>query len=152
MPCLTLPPEIIYNTKILYLFYRIIINDINWIVHWQFYQKITLLQTYKSMIISSKKKKAALLNLLNKFVKDRNFFLSQHGLTMRFPRHIWYTQGQMGRKVKCTIRGCYLGDFVKSYAYSSEKLPLWRYVLSFGGIVLMLIAAYIFHRKTSSCK
>lgn len=92
----------------------------------------------------------ALLNLLNKFVKDRNFFLSQHGLTMRFPRHIWYTQGQMGRKVKCTIRGCYLGDFVKSYAYSSEKLPLWRYVLSFGGIILMLIAAYIFHRKTSS--
>lgn len=92
----------------------------------------------------------ALLNLLNKFVKDRNFFLSHHGLTMRFPRHIWYTQGQMGRKVKCTIRGCYLGDFVKNYSYSSEKLPLWRYILSFGGIIFMIMVAYIFHRKTTS--
>ena len=90
-----------------------------------------------------------LYTLLNKFLVNSNNYLSKYGLTSSFPKHVWYTQGDLGRKVNCASRGCYLGDFVKSYSKSQEKIPTWRYILSILGCIVLLIGSYMIFKKTT---
>lgn len=90
----------------------------------------------------------ALYRILNTFVKNANDALRDYGVTTNFPKHVWYMQGDLGRQVKCTARGCYLTDFVNNYAKSQEELPYWRYILSFAGCALMLLLCFIFIRKS----
>ena len=92
----------------------------------------------------------ALLRLMNTFNRKANELLNPYGVSSKFPKHIWYIQGDMGRKVSCSSRGCHLGDFVNSYSKSAEELPLWRYILSFTGCILMLMLSVLILRKTGT--
>lgn len=92
----------------------------------------------------------ALLKLMNSFNRKANEILAPHGLTSKYPKHIWYIQGDMGRKVNCSSHGCHLGDFVNSYSKSAEELPLWRYILSFAGCILMLIFSVVIIKRTGT--
>ena len=92
----------------------------------------------------------ALLDMMNAFVKNANQRLSRYGVTSKYPKHIWYVQGQLGRQVKCSSRGCYLGDFVNSFAKSQESLPLWRYILSILGCIGMLFGCLWFAKKSGT--
>ncbi len=92
----------------------------------------------------------ALLDFMNNFVREANSKLTKYDVYTRFPKHIWYTQGEMGRKVNCSPRGCYIGDFVNSYSNSSLPLPLWRYILSISGCLLLLVFSVFLIRKTGS--
>ena len=81
----------------------------------------------------------ALLNFLNKFVDNANELFKDYNLDVRFPKHVWYNHGVMGRKIKCLAKGCYMGDFVNNNRNIKDTLPWWRYLISFVGCVLMLI-------------
>lgn len=89
-----------------------------------------------------------LYELLSKFDINANKMLRPYDLSSNFPKHVWYTQGDLGRSVRCVAKGCYLGDFVKSLAKSQEQLPTWRYILSIVGCILMIIATAVIFRKT----
>lgn len=80
---------------------------------------------------------------MNNFNRKANEVLSLYGVSSKYPKHIWYIQGDMGRKVTCSSRGCHLGDFVNSYSKSAEELPLWRYILSFVGCFVMLLLTVV---------
>lgn len=85
----------------------------------------------------------AFMTYLNSFVKNGNALLSRYGVTTKFPKHVWYTQGDLGRKVTCSIRGCYVEEFVNSYARASEPLPYWRYVLSIIGCIILCLGTIL---------
>lgn len=90
----------------------------------------------------------AFLKFMDEFVKHSNIKLSKYKVSTKFPKHIWYVQGDMGRKISCSSRGCYIGDFVNSYAKSSEPLALWRYILSICGCIIMAgVALYVTKRQ-----
>lgn len=92
----------------------------------------------------------ALLRLMNNFNRKANEVLSPYGVISKYPKHIWYIQGEMGRKVTCSSRGCHLGDFVNSYSKSAEELPLWRYILSFVGCFVMLFLTVVILKRTGT--
>ena len=85
----------------------------------------------------------AFLSYLNQFVKNGNALLNQYGVTTKFPKHIWYAQGDLGRKIRCSVRGCYVQEFVNSYARASEPLPYWRYVLSIIGCIILVLGTIL---------
>ncbi len=85
----------------------------------------------------------AFLSYLNQFVQNGNALLSQYGVTTKFPKHIWYAQGDLGRKIRCSVRGCYVQEFVNSYARASEPLPYWRYVLSIIGCIILVLGTIL---------
>jgi len=92
----------------------------------------------------------ALLDFMNNFVRQANGMLSKYNAYTKFPKHIWYTQGEMGRTVNCSPRGCYIGDFINTYSNASKPLPMWRYILSFVGCILLLGFSVVLIRKTGS--
>lgn len=82
----------------------------------------------------------AFFNYISRFVVNANIMLAPYKLSVHFPNNLWYKSGVMGRKIKCTARGCRIGDFVgnrKSNFY--EKLPAWRIYLSLGGCVFLIV-------------
>src|SRR5574344_61217 len=90
----------------------------------------------------------ALLKFMDAFVKQANLKLAKYKVSTKFPKHIWYVQGDMGRQIRCSSRCCYIGDFVNSYAKSSEPIGLWRYILSICGCIFMIgVALYITKRQ-----
>lgn len=92
----------------------------------------------------------ALLDFMNNFVRQANLKLGEYDVYTKFPRHIWYTQGELGRTVNCSSRGCYIGDFVNTYSNATKPLPMWRYVLSIVGCIVLLVLSVILIRKTGS--
>lgn len=92
----------------------------------------------------------ALLKLMDNFNQNANKILSRYGVSTKYPKHIWYIQGEMGRQVKCSSRGCHFADFVNSYSKSAEELPMWRYLLSFIGCILMLIICVFISQRSGS--
>ncbi len=90
----------------------------------------------------------ALLNYVSKFVANANTILAPYKISAYFPTYLWHKSGIMGRKIKCTARGCRIGDFVgsrKDMFY--DKLPLWRIYLSLGGCVALAFATVLFRHK-----
>ncbi|MGN1281735.1 MAG: hypothetical protein ACI4UM_07510 [Succinivibrio sp.] len=92
----------------------------------------------------------ALLKLMDNFSKNANRMLSKYGVSSKYPKHIWYIQGEMGRQVKCSSRGCHLADFVNSYSKSAEELPAWRYILSIIGCIIMLLVCVFISQRAGS--
>lgn len=92
----------------------------------------------------------ALLEFMNNFVRQANQKLDKYNAYTRFPKHLWYTQGGMGRTVNCSSRGCYIGDFINTYSNATKPLPMWRYILSIAGCILMLAFSVVLVRKTGS--
>lgn len=90
----------------------------------------------------------ALLNYVSKFVANANNILAPYKISAYFPTYLWHKSGIMGRKIKCTARGCRIGDFVgsrKSMFY--DKLPLWRIYLSLGGCIALVFATVFLRYK-----
>ncbi len=90
----------------------------------------------------------ALLNYISRFVANANNILAPYRISVYFPTYLWHKSGIMGRKIKCTARGCRIGDFVgsrKSMFY--DKLPLWRIYLSLGGCVALAFATVFLRHK-----
>ena len=90
----------------------------------------------------------ALLNYISRFVANANNILAPYRISVYFPTYLWHKSGIMGRKIKCTARGCRIGDFVglrKSMFY--DKLPLWRIYLSLGGCVALALATVFLRHK-----
>lgn len=92
----------------------------------------------------------ALLEFMNTFVRQANQKLDKYQAYTKFPKHLWYTQGEMGRSVNCSPRGCYIGDFINTYSNATKPLPMWRYILSIVGCILMLAFSVVLVRKTGS--
>lgn len=92
----------------------------------------------------------ALLDFMNNFVRQANGMLSKYNAYTKFPKHIWYTQGEMGRTVNCSPRGCYIGDFINTYSNATKPLPMWRYILSILGCMVLLGFSVVLIRKTGS--
>lgn len=89
-----------------------------------------------------------LLSYISKFVVNANNLLAPYKISVYFPSHLWHKSGLMGRKIKCTARGCRIGDFVgarKIMFY--EKLPLWRIYLSLGGCIVLVFATVFLSRR-----
>ena len=105
--------------------------------------------TYNDVKRFSSDPKALQLYIAN-FEKNVNAKLAEYGLTTRAPKHIWYTQGEMGRQLACSSHGCHIGDFVNSYAKSIEPLPLWRYILSFVGCIVLILITLVIIKKSGS--
>lgn len=90
----------------------------------------------------------ALLDYISKFVINGTAQLSPYKLSVQVPSHIWYKSGMMGRRIKCTARGCRIGAFVgnrRSMFY--ERLPVWRICLSLVGCVVLAAASVFISRK-----
>ena len=87
---------------------------------------------------------------MNTFVRQANQKLDKYQAYTKFPKHLWYTQGEMGRSVNCSPRGCYIGDFINTYSNATKPLPMWRYILSIVGCILMLAFSVVLVRKTGS--
>ncbi len=86
---------------------------------------------------------------LNRFVSSSDTNLGMYGVKVNFPKHVWYRHSQMGRYVNCSAKGCYLGDYLGAYTDVNAQVPLWRYILSFAGCVVLIFVSVILLRKSS---
>ena len=88
----------------------------------------------------------AMLNFITNFVQNCNSKFVRDGITLRMPRFIWDSAGSYGREIKCTARGCRVGNFSSNAVRSDlTDLPPWRYGLSLGGILLMILGFYAWY-------
>lgn len=88
----------------------------------------------------------AMLNFITNFMQDSNSRFARDRITLRMPRYIWDSAGSYGREIKCTARGCRIGNFSSNAVRSDlTDLPPWRYGLSLGGILLMILGFYAWY-------
>ena len=88
----------------------------------------------------------AMLNFITNFMQDCNSKFARDRITLRMPRYIWDSAGSYGREIKCTARGCRIGNFSSNAVRSDlTDLPPWRYGLSLGGILLMILGFYAWY-------
>lgn len=88
----------------------------------------------------------AMLNFITNFMQDSNSKFARDRITLRMPRYIWDSAGSYGREIKCTARGCRIGNFSSNAVRSDlTDLPPWRYGLSLGGILLMILGFYAWY-------
>ncbi len=88
----------------------------------------------------------AMLNFISNFVQNCNNKFVRDGITLRMPRYIWDSAGSYGREIKCTARGCRIGNFSSNAVRSDlTDLPPWRYGLSLAGILLMILGFYAWY-------
>lgn len=88
----------------------------------------------------------AMLNFITNFMQDSNNKFARDRITLRMPRYIWDSAGSYGREIKCTARGCRIGNFSSNAVRSDlTDLPPWRYGLSLGGILLMILGFYAWY-------
>lgn len=88
----------------------------------------------------------AMLSFISTFMQNCHSRFAHEGITLRMPRYIWDSAGSYGREIKCTARGCRVGNFVSNAVRSDlTDLPPWRYGLSLGGILLMVLGFYAWY-------
>lgn len=85
-----------------------------------------------------------MLSFITNFVKTANKDFEEQHLYVRFPEYIWDSSGAYGRELRCSERGCRIGKFVKTFAQEKEDLTLSAYILSIGGLVLLVILTFVY--------
>ncbi|MBO6258484.1 MAG: hypothetical protein J6M93_04035 [Succinivibrio sp.] len=91
----------------------------------------------------------SLLYFMTNFVQNANRKFGPYGVAVRFPRHMWFSTGDIGREVRCSNRGCHIGEFVSVSKTSSHEESPWRYLVSLIGCILILFLTWFFmHRRT----
>ncbi len=91
----------------------------------------------------------ALLSYVNRFVVNASVKFARYGISVQFPEHIWYKSGFMGRKLKCTGRGCRVGSFIgnNQKLVDVSSLPPWRIALSLIGSLMLILSMYFWAKK-----
>lgn len=89
----------------------------------------------------------SLLYFMNNFVQNANRMFGSYGVAVRFPRHMWFSTGDIGREVRCSNRGCHIGEFVSISKTGSHEEPAWRYLVSLIGWILILLLTWLFMRR-----
>ncbi|MBU3826637.1 MAG: hypothetical protein IAA31_04005 [Candidatus Anaerobiospirillum merdipullorum] len=84
------------------------------------------------------------LDFLSNFTNSANAQFKDEEVFIAFPKRIWDNGGTYGREVNCSARGCRIGDFVRSYQEHQPEVATWRYLLSAGGLVLLLALTYLY--------
>lgn len=85
----------------------------------------------------------ALLAFISNFMQNCNNKFAKDGVTLRFPNYIWDNSSSYGREIKCGARGCRIGAFASNAVRQDlTQLPLWRYVLSGVGMLLLVLGFY----------
>ena len=88
----------------------------------------------------------AMLNFISNFMQSANQKFSVVGVTVRVPNYIWDSAGNYGRELKCNARGCRIGAFTSSNALKTSitNAERWRYIVSFSGLVLLILGTYAY--------
>ena len=88
----------------------------------------------------------AMLNFISNFMQSANQKFSVVGVTVRVPKYIWDSAGNYGRELKCNARGCRIGAFTSSNALKTSitNAERWRYIVSFSGLVLLILGTYAY--------
>lgn len=88
----------------------------------------------------------AMLNFIANFMQSANQKFSVVGVTVRVPKYIWDSAGNYGRELKCNARGCRIGAFTSSNALKTSitNAERWRYIVSFSGLVLLILGTYAY--------
>lgn len=88
----------------------------------------------------------AMLNFIANFMQSANQKFSVVGVTVRVPNYIWDSAGNYGRELKCNARGCRIGAFTSSNALKTSitNAERWRYIVSFSGLVLLILGTYAY--------
>ena len=87
-----------------------------------------------------------MLNFISNFMQSANQKFSVVGVTVRVPNYIWDSAGNYGRELKCNARGCRIGAFTSSNALKTSitNAERWRYIVSFSGLVLLILGTYAY--------
>lgn len=88
----------------------------------------------------------AMLNFISNFMRNANQKFAVVGVTVRVPNYIWDSAGNYGRELKCNARGCRIGAFTSSNALKTSitNAERWRYIVSFSGLVLLILGTYAY--------
>lgn len=85
------------------------------------------------------------LAFLQNFTVSVNDLLRPHGLQTGYPENIWDSQGNFGREINCSARGCRAGIFVNAQhntRFAAAEPSRW--LLSLSGLVLIAAAAWLY--------
>ena len=88
----------------------------------------------------------ALMRFITDFMNHNNKVFASKNISLRFPHYIWDNAGGYGREIKCTASGCHMGGFVSNHGRTDvTDVQHWRYYVSFGGIILLILCFYLRH-------
>lgn len=88
----------------------------------------------------------AMLQFVTNFMRAVNQRFVGNSLSVRMPKHVWDSAGNYGRELNCNARGCRIGAFTSSNVLTNAitQAQGWRYFVSFGGLVVLIIATYLY--------
>ncbi|MBQ9275918.1 MAG: hypothetical protein IJ228_14035 [Succinivibrio sp.] len=72
----------------------------------------------------------AMKTFIRSFLSEARRQFNRYGVSVRFPKHVWYSQGNLGREIRCSARGCYARSFVGSSGVRQLNIPTWRLALN----------------------
>ena len=88
----------------------------------------------------------ALMRFITDFMNHNNKVFASKNISLRFPHYIWDNAGGYGREIKCTASGCHMGGFVSNHGRTDvTDVQNWRYYVSFGGLILLILCFYLRH-------
>lgn len=88
----------------------------------------------------------ALMRFITDFMNHNNKVFAYKNISLRFPHYIWDNVGGYGREIKCTASGCHMGGFVSNHGRTDvTDVQNWRYYVSFGGLILLILCFYLRH-------
>lgn len=86
----------------------------------------------------------ALMRFITDFMNYNNKVFASKNIALRFPHYIWDNAGGYGREIKCTASGCHMGGFVSNQGRTDvTDVQHWRYYVSFGGVILLILCFYL---------
>ncbi len=89
----------------------------------------------------------AMRRFISEFMQSARSLFADYGITVRPPRYIWYSSGDMGREIRCSARDCKLGLFVSGTKLATDELPAWRYTLSAVGLIFLILFVFLWMRR-----
>ena len=94
----------------------------------------------------------ALFKFVSNFVSSANSMFSNVNIYIPFPRYVWDSSGMYGRAIRCSSRGCRIGEFLNNNKIQSENLSTLQIIFSFCGLIIMCGGAYLYFRLSSKRK
>lgn len=88
----------------------------------------------------------ALLKYVSNFVGSANSMFSNVNIYIPFPKYVWDSSGMYGRAIRCSSRGCRIGEFLDNSKIQSENLSTFQVLFSFAGLIIMSAGVYLYFR------
>ena len=88
----------------------------------------------------------ALFKFISNFVSSANSMFSNVNIYIPFPKYVWDSSGMYGRAIRCSSRGCRIGEFLDNSKIQSENLSTLQIIFSFCGLILMCGGVYLYFR------